>query len=60
MKGYRTLIFNIVAGIGTAATLLGVDIPPEQLSSIATGLVSLITVENLILRKFTNTPMLEK
>jgi len=60
MKGYRTLVFNVAAAAGTIATLFGADIPPEKLDTVATGLVSLIALGNLVLRAVTDSAIFKK
>jgi hypothetical protein len=44
MKGYRTLIVNLIAVAASMAGFYGIDIPPETQAEIATGLVAVLGV----------------
>ena len=57
MKGYRTIIVNILMAAASIAGVYNIDIPPDQVEAIATGVVSVFTVVNLFLRAVTNTPV---
>lgn len=60
MKGYRTIIVNILMAVASIAVIWGIEIPPEQIDAIATGIVSVIGVVNLFLRGITTTPVGQK
>jgi hypothetical protein len=60
MKGYRTVIVNILMLVASVGVLWGIEITPEQIDSIATGLITVFTVANLILRAVTSTPIGKK
>jgi len=57
MKGYRTIIANILMAVASIAGVYSIDITPDQVEGITTGIVSVIAVVNLILRAVTNTPV---
>lgn len=57
MKGYRTIIVNVLMAFASLAALKGIDIPPELVEEVATGIVGVFTLVNLFLRKITTTPM---
>jgi len=44
MKGYKTLITNIVALLASLAVLAGVDVPLETQSQISTGVLALVNI----------------
>lgn len=60
MKGYRTIVTNIVMIIAALAALWGVDIPPEMQKEVVSGILSIFTLVNLLLRKMTTTPLGKK
>lgn len=57
LKGYRTIIVNVLATGAAIAAVNGIDIPPDQLDNVATGIVSAMGIVNLFLRKITTTPV---
>lgn len=57
VKGYRTIIVNILMLFASMAVIWGVDITPDDIDKIATGIVTVVTVVNLFLRKITTTPI---
>ena len=57
MKGYRTIIANILMAVVSIAAIWGIDIPAEAQQQIVTGIVAVIGVVNLILRSVTTTPI---
>lgn len=60
MKGYRTLIVNLIAVAASMAGIYGIDIPAETQAEIATGIVALLGVVNMVLRTVTTTPVGKK
>ena len=60
MKGYRTLIVNVIAVVASMAGLYGIDIPAETQAEIATGIIALLGVVNLAMRAVTTTPIGKK
>lgn len=56
-KGYRTIIVNSLMALASILVIWGIDISPEQIDKIATGIVTVFTVANMILRAITNTPI---
>lgn len=60
MKGYRTIIMNILMAIAAIGVIFGVEIDPNDMNKIATGMISGIGIVNLILRAITDTKMGEK
>lgn len=60
MKGYRTIITNVLMAIASILAIQGVEIPVDMVNNITTGIISAFAVINLILRKMTTTPMGEK
>ena len=44
MKGYKTLITNIVALLASLAVLAGVDVPLETQGQISTGVLALVNI----------------
>lgn len=57
MKGYRTIIANVIALLASIALMFGLEVTPEQQAELGTGLATLITVVNMILRSITTTPI---
>jgi hypothetical protein len=58
MKGYRTIVVNVIALLALAATaLLDIDVDADAQASIATGVLAVV---NIILRAVTTTPMGQK
>ena len=57
MKGYRTIIVNILMLIAAISGMYNIEIPPEQVEAVATGAVSIMAFVNLFLRFITNTPV---
>lgn len=53
MKGWRTVLFNVVGVATMTATQFGEILPPKALPYIGLG----IGVGNIILRTVTNTPV---
>lgn len=60
MKGYRTIIVNVLMALASLGAFWGFEIPAEQIEAIATGLVTLFAVVNLVLRSITTTPVGKK
>lgn len=54
MKGYRTIIFNVLALIFSVAATAGFDIDLEAQGQITTGILALV---NIWLRFKTDTPV---
>lgn len=57
MKGYKTIVFNIVTLAASLLATYGLDVTPETQADIATGIVSILGVGNMILRSVTTTPI---
>ena len=57
MKGYRTIVFNVLGLLFGLLAMYGVDVSPEDQQSIGNGLVAILTVGNVILRSVTTTPL---
>lgn len=57
MKGYRTIVSNVVMALAAVAAIWGLEIPPEDLDKVTTGIISAIGVVNLVLRSMTTTPV---
>jgi uncharacterized protein (DUF697 family) len=60
MKGYRTILGNVLMLLASFGAIYGFEVTEEQLEQITTGIVTIFTVGNLILRVFTNTPVGEE
>ena len=67
IKGFRTIAFNAVMGIGMLLTItLGIDTSSEvaqvqaNIDAILTGLVSLWLVGSILLRAITDSPIFTK
>ncbi len=54
LKGYRTLIVNVVAFFVAIGTMFGLDIAPEAQTEITVGVLA---VANIVLRFVTTTPI---
>jgi len=54
MKGWKTLIINVLSVVGTLLALRGIEFTPEQQAQVATGAVTLIGLLNVIVRNFTD------
>ena len=52
LKGYRTLIINVVALIASILAMAGFDITPEAQGQITTGILAVV---NIVLRFITDT-----
>ena len=57
MKGFRTIIVNVLMAAASIAGIYNIEITPDQIEGIATGIVFVFTVVNLVLRAITNTPV---
>jgi hypothetical protein len=57
MKGSRTLIFNLVMGIGT---IVGVETDPEMVQKALVWIAAVWTGGSVWLRAVTNTSMFRK
>lgn len=60
LTGYRTLIVNalmLLVGIGS---LWGFNIPADSIDKLATGIIALMTIVNVIMRMITTTPFGKK
>lgn len=57
MKGFRTVIANVLTALVSIAAIYGIDIPPEQVDEVALGIVSAFSILNVVMRSITNTPM---
>ena len=60
MKGYRTIIANVVMAFASIGVVAGIEIPPDTTLAVTNGIIAMYTVVNLVLRKFTTTPIGEK
>jgi len=56
MKGWKTLILNLLAVLSSVLALKGIELTPEQQAELATNIIALIGVANIIMRNFTNCP----
>lgn len=66
-KGYKTVVIGVLSMIGGLATMLGVTLDPETIQAIADnvdvvvgGGMTLYGLVMVVLRKFTDSPMLKK
>lgn len=64
LKGYRTVLFNVIVGLLLVwrAVAPGDEIPSESqvstlLDSLYASLDAILVVGNIVLRKFTDTPV---
>ena len=57
MKGYRTLIANLVMFLVAAAAMWGFDIPVEDSDGVVVGSVAVVNIVNMFLRFITTTPV---
>jgi uncharacterized membrane protein len=57
MKGYRTIIVNILMLLASLGAIYGFEITAEQIDAVATGIVSIFAVVNVILRAITTGPI---
>lgn len=57
MKGYRTIIINVLALVFSILAMQGVEITPEDQATVSTGILAII---NIVLRFITTTKIGEK
>ena len=55
LKGYRTLIVNVLMMIAAILGIWGIDFPKDQIGVVATGIVSVMALVNMYMRKITDT-----
>lgn len=60
MKGYRTIIVNILMLVASLGAIYGFEVTADQIEEIATGIITVFTVVNLILRAITTTSVGKK
>ncbi|TQV80310.1 hypothetical protein [Denitrobaculum tricleocarpae] len=60
MKGYRTVVMNVLMALAAIGAVFGIEIPPEDLDTVAAGIISAIGIINVVLRAMTTTPIGEK
>lgn len=57
LKGFRTVIANVLTALASIAAVYGIEVPPEQVDEITIGIIAAFTVLNTVMRSVTNTPM---
>lgn len=59
LKGFRTLIGNVVIAASAVAALKGVEVPPEEQAQVVELITQVVigafTLFNIVMRKFTDT-----
>lgn len=60
MKGYKTVIANLIVILGGVLAMLGADVPQETLQDAGGAVIALIGAGNIILRAITNTPIFNR
>ena len=60
MQGYRTIIVNMLMAIAGIFAVWNIEIPPELIEEVASGIVAIVTLVNIAMRFFTRTPVGEK
>ena len=60
MKGYRTIITNVLMVVASVAAIWGIEIPPEMIEEVVSGIIAVIGLVNLFLRAITTTPVGQK
>jgi hypothetical protein len=60
MKGYKTVIANLMIIIGAGAAMLGVDVAQETLNELGAGLIAAIGAGNIVLRAFTDSSIFNR
>lgn len=56
LKGYRTLIVNVVGVLASILLLVGVDLSPEQQELLVGAVILIGGIVNVAMRFFTTTP----
>ena len=56
LKGFRTIIVNLLMALASILAVYNIEIPPEMIEEIATGVVSMYALVNLVMRAMTTTP----
>lgn len=56
MKGYRTIIVNVIALVASVLATMGYEMTPEEITVISTGILAIV---NIGLRFITDTPALQ-
>lgn len=67
LQGYKTIVVGVLSMIGGLATMMGVTLDAETMQAIAANIdtvvgggMTLYGLVMIVLRKFTNSPMLNK
>lgn len=56
MKGYRTIIINVIALLASVLATAGYEMTPEEVTTVSTGILAIV---NIGLRFITDTPALQ-
>ena len=56
MKGYRTIIVNVIALVASVLAAAGYEMTPEEITTVSTGVLAVV---NIALRFITDTPPLK-
>lgn len=56
MKGYRTIIVNVIALVASVLATMGYEMTPEEITVISTGILAIV---NIGLRFITDTPAMQ-
>lgn len=56
MKGYRTIIVNVIALLASVLATVGYEMSPEEITVISTGILAIV---NIALRFITDTPAMK-
>lgn len=57
MKGYRTIVVNLIAVLASVAALFGLEVTQEEWGTVTTGVLAVV---NIIMRCVTDTPVGKK
>lgn len=57
MKGYRTIVVNVLMFAMAMAANFGYEFSPDEQEIITGGIVGVFTLVNLVMRKLTTTPI---
>ncbi len=60
MKGFRTILVNVLMAVASILGAYNIEITPDQIEAVATGVFAIWGVVNIILRAMTTTSVGQK
>lgn len=60
MKGWRTIVGNVIGGLALIGAGFGLDVTPDQQTALIGGIGAAIGIFNTVMRFLTTTPIGKK